>query len=570
VKRNPAPLNVAAIVALLLASMILITAAFAPAGIFFLAWIGLAPWLIVVHRAPTAANAFWWSWLGGICIFTANLWWIGAVNVPGLFALMAYCGIYWALLGWLIRAARVLEKPAAAACLAVAAFWTAGEFIRAHLFTGFPWLLIGHTQTPFLPICQIADTLGAYGVSFWVAMVNALAAMILIGRGMRSLASAFLMTALVTAAAIGYGLWRMGQSTTTAGPNVLVVQSNYPQSNAGEKSAPDDELLRFHVDQTLQGIKDAAPAHMDLAVWSETMMPPLNRASLIELTQAWPCELGQDIQQALSELSILAAREQMGILTGGRYCDGWAMTQVDDKMLPQPADSRNSAYLFQPDGTFSDLPGGRYDKIHLVPFGEFIPFHYSIPILYRLFLALGPKYYADYELHDGSDNGLTVFRLQTRGSAGLTAGDSPGPAVWRFVTPICFEDIDARLCARMFRPQADGRKRADFIVNVTNDGWFAPTESAQHFQAATFRCIENRVPMARSVNTGISGFIDSDGRSSRRLAAGTSGASWSRIMPDSRLTVYTQWGDWFAWCCVIYTAGAAASVLVRRAAGKGA
>jgi apolipoprotein N-acyltransferase len=244
----------------------------------------------------------------------------------------------------------------------------------------------------------------------------------------------------------------------------------------------------------------------------------------------------------------------VGILTGGRYCADWRMAPTDDGVLPQPADSRNSAYLFEPDGTFSDLPGGRYDKIHLVPFGEFIPFHYSIPILYKLFLALGPKYYSQYELHDGSDNGLTVFQLRKPG----------GGAPWRFVTPICFEDIDAGLCAQMFRPGADGRKRAEFIVNVTNDGWFAPTESAQHFQAATFRCIENRAPMARSVNTGISGFIDSDGRRSHLVSAGTTGTSWATMMPDNRLTLYTRWGDWFAWSCVIFTAALAAQRVLGR------
>jgi apolipoprotein N-acyltransferase len=563
VTRNSAKqLNAALVVGgLLLASTILLICAFAPIKFFFLAWIGLVPWLLVVHRAASPKKAFWWSWLAGTCFFTANLWWIGAVNIPGLFALMAYCGFYWAVLGWLIAATRVLQWPAPAACLAIAAFWTADEFTRGRMLTGFPWLFIAHTQTPFLPICQIADTLGAYGVSFWVAMVNALAALILIGRPVRSLAAAGAMTAVVTVALAGYGVWRMGQTTTRPGPNVLVVQSNYPQSNAGEKSASDEELLRFHVDQTLHGLHDARPNHIDLAVWSETMMPPLNRASLVELTQAWPCKLGDDIQQALSELSLLAAQEQVGILTGGRFCDGWTLTQIDDKLLPHPADSRNSAYLFQPDGTFNDAPGRRYDKIHLVPFGEFIPFHYSIPILYKLFLALGPKYYSEYELHDGSDNGLTVFELQNR-----TAGAAQP---WRFVSPICFEDIDAELCADMFRPDSGDVKRAEFIVNVTNDGWFALTESAQHFQAATFRCIENRVPMARSVNTGVSGFIDSVGRASNRLPPGTAGASWTRMMLDDRLSLYTQWGDWFAWCCVVFAGGAAVCVL-GGLTGKGA
>ena len=125
---------------------------------------------------------------------------------------------------------------------------------------------------------------------------------------------------------------------------------------------------------------------------------------------------------------------------------------------------------------------------------------------------------ANYQLEPGSEDDLTVFPL---------ARPDGHPGVpWRVVTPICFEDIDADLCAQMCRPDAgDPRKRADVLVNVTNDGWFAANENAQHFQAAVFRSIENRVPTARAVNTGISGFIDPVGRTTGLLPARTDGTS---------------------------------------------
>jgi apolipoprotein N-acyltransferase len=154
---------------------------------------------------------------------------------------------------------------------------------------------------------------------------------------------------------------------------------------------------------------------------------------------------------------------------------------------------------------------------------------------------LGPEDMSAYFLQPGGENNLTVFDL-SRG------GDQPP---WRFVTPICFEDIDPGLCAKMFRPSdaEPGKKRADFLVNITNDGWFLANENSQHLQAAIFRSIENRVPSARSVNTGISGFIDPLGRTSGLLPARTQGSSTSVLMLDSRVTFFTVWGQVFAWIC---------------------
>jgi apolipoprotein N-acyltransferase len=543
---------------LLALSVLLLTAAFAPYKQFYLAWVGLVPWLLVVERARSTLRAVVWSWLAGIGFFTANMWWIAPVSLPGLIALMIYCGLYWGLAAWVIRAGRLLNGPPPIACLAIPAVWVASELIRGRLFTGIPWLFIGHTQTPALALCQIADTFGAYGVSFWVVSVNVLLAMGLIHGRSKAMLHATAKVLILTAASLVYGVWRMSQPVGPAGPTVLVVQSNYPQSNHGEKPVSDEELLTYHAKATEDAVREDGSEHINLAVWSETMMPALNRSAVIELTKTWPCQLGQTIVETMDELSLLSADYHIGILTGGRYDADWRIVHVGDNTYPQPADSRNTAYLFQPDGTFSDLPGGRYDKLHLVPFGEYIPFKETCPPLYNLFLKLGPDYYADYELHDGSDNGLTVFHLQ----------DASKTARWRFVTPICFEDIDAQLCAQMFRPGADGRKRADFIANITNDGWFAATQGAQHFQIAVFRSIENRVPTARSVNTGISGFIDSVGRAARVLPAKIAGTSTMQLTLDGRVSIYTLWGDWFAWACVIFTLGLAAET-VRRRLSKG-
>jgi len=216
--------------------------------------------------------------------------------------------------------------------------------------------------------------------------------------------------------------------------------------------------------------------------------------------------------------------------------DGW---MADDR--------RNTAYLYDARGVLADE---RYDKIHIVPFGEYLPFKSGFPPLYKLFLSLSP-YTEDYTLTPGSENAITVFEVKS----------STPPA--RFVTPICFEDIDPLLVGKMFRG-GGGAKRADFIVNITNDGWFKFNEMPQHLQSAQFRSIENRAPTARSVNTGISGFVDSVGRTHGLIAAGIEGTSVQTLLLDRRSTVYTRWGDVFAGACIGVTLATAAAALVRR------
>jgi apolipoprotein N-acyltransferase len=529
--------------------VVLLTLAYAPVGQFYLAWVGMVPWLVMLGSGMSLKTRFGLSWLAGTVLIIVNMWWLCAVNVLGMFALSAYCGFYWGVAALVIGGARLLEFSPAVSVVAIASVWTALEFARGRLLTGFPWLFIGHTQSPNLPLCQIADTLGVYGVSFWVVMINAVIALGLIRRKTKPIIPAAILVAVASVLSLSYGFWRMNQPTIYAGPRVLVVQCNYAQSNSGDKGASDDELVRFHVDTTRDAIQ-RANQDVNLAVWPETTLPPVNRQALAGMSDKYR----DFVQKAIVQISSLAKTYHTGILSGGRFWDKWNPHERDGNLFMIPDDSRNSTYLFQPDGTLGDQAGERYDKLHLVPFGEFIPFKQSVPWVYNIFLHLGPQYYADYELQDGSDNGLTVFQLQ----------DAAGAPTWRFVTPICFEDIDGPLCAAMFRPGADGRKRADFMVNVTNDGWFLANENSQHLQAAIFRSIENRAPTVRSVNTGISGFIDSVGRTSGLVPVRTVGTSVLQLQLDRRITFYSRFGDIFAWACVFGAILAVAGGLIDR------
>jgi apolipoprotein N-acyltransferase len=170
-------------------------------------------------------------------------------------------------------------------------------------------------------------------------------------------------------------------------------------------------------------------------------------------------------------------------------------------------------------------------------------------------------YSVDYVITPGGRDAMTVFDLP--------AGETPAGGL-RFVTPVCFEDTNPRLIAEMFRPASDTprRKRADFLVNITNDGWFSAQQKTQHLQTATLRSIENRVWSVRSANTGISGFIDPAGRhafGTTLLRPDTAGTLFGRVSVGGPVTFFTIWGDAFAVACVGLTPVAVASAMRWRA-----
>jgi apolipoprotein N-acyltransferase len=553
--------------ALLMLSVGMLTLSFAPVSQVYLAWVGLVPWLLVLRRVRSQWKAFAWFWLAGLVFFVANMWWLVYVTAPGMVALMALLGAYWGLAAVIIRGLRLLDpyprtdptetiqvaepRPSVwrvtLAVVLIPTVWVSLEWLRGNYpLHGLPWLFLGHTQSPAatLPLCQIADVTGVHGVSFWVVSVNVLIALAIIHRHRLSrVAPAAVIVIAMTLGIVSYGLYRLSQQTTEPGPNVTVVQSSYPQSNSGEKGADITEIVDFHLATTDKELARVGKGNSDLVVWSETMMPPLNAEARDALKDT---RFGQLIEQTDDRIRRLTVGYDVSLLAGGIYWAGWRPT--NDDAVPF-TNKRNTAYFYSPSGALSPR---RYDKIHLVPFGEYLPFKESLPPLYSLFIALGPKYMEEYVLQPGSEDQLTVFEVTSRG----------GTVNWRFVTPICFEDIDGALVAKMFRGR-DGTKRADFIVNITNDGWFKGSEMPQHLQCAVFRSIENRVPTARSVNTGISGYIDSSGRPYELIGVGEKGARTALLSLDARYTLYTRFGDVFALACASATAVMSLVALVR-------
>jgi apolipoprotein N-acyltransferase len=523
---------------LLLLSVILLSFSFAPYKQFYLAWIGIVPVLIGIANTRSAWSAFFWTWIAGVAFFTANMWWLVFVTGPGLVALVVLLGMYWAVPAMILRGLGILGPPAdrqtsaAARMLAIAAVWVGFEWLRGTWpLNGLPWLFLGDTQSPALLICQIADLFGVAGISFLVVMLNALIATAILDRGIGRLRLAMGIVVASAAFTVFYGAWRFSQESaaTTPGPRVLVVQANVPQDN-GVKGESSEQLLDYHVRATAESLE--SDRRQDLVVWSETMAPPVNPEVLAFVAKRYPVN---SFGQASDLIGQLARIYHVNLLTGSLRWTGLSWNGDEDV---KAEDRRNVTYLFNRAGKLA----GRYDKVHLVPFGEYMPFEHTLPFAYRLMLKLSP-YPSDYTLTAGDPDALTAFEIQ--GNAGQS---------WKFVSPICFEDIDGPMVAKMFRStEAGGGKRAQFIVNVTNDGWFRAGENSQHLQASIFRAIENRAPIARSVNTGISGFVDSMGRPNDLIAAETQGTASEQLRIDSRVTFYTRFGDLFAILCAVVT-----------------
>ncbi|MBN1345246.1 MAG: hypothetical protein JXQ73_21315 [Phycisphaerae bacterium] len=282
--------------------------------------------------------------------------------------------------------------------------------------------------------------------------------------------------------------------------------------------------------------------------------------------------LGSEVMSALARGRISELREPLGLigeLWGVRADAGLDLANRRDRtpswvvvgaygyeFNPDPAPLRakldrfNSVYVYDPNG--SQLPD-RYDKIHCVLFGEYVPFRYSrLHWLYVWLNSITPWGATGFEYSLTAGTKFVAYQMEAASRGGRT---------YRFAVPICYEDVMPDVC-RQFVQSPDGRKNVDFLLNVSNDGWFDHTsELPQHFVASVFRAVENRVGVARAVNTGVSGFIDPMGRihdrvtdGDRLYGPGIVGARVSTIFTDTRHSLYTRWGDWFAHACTILLA----------------
>ena len=508
------------------ASGLFVPLSFPKSDLGLLAWIALVPlqWAL---DGRSKTQAFWIGWLSGTIAFTGMMAWVVTAmttygKVPpvisyGLMLLLtAYLGLYVGLYSagtvWfqtLIPRYGLFAAP----CL-----WVSLELIRTYVLSGLPWGLLGYSQYRQIEVIQIADHMGVYGVSFLIVLVNVALAELLsrlmpLLRGFRP---AKLPWELVAVTVLLVTLsWEYGLGTLSGAPfsdiprssiSVGVVQPNVDQAVKWDTAYREETLARF---DRLTGRLGSAT---DLVIWPEAATPfVFEREPVYQL-----------------QLIALAHRAQAPILFGSP-----ALRFYPDR---RPY-LLNSAYLLSPDGQLL----GRYDKHHLVPFGEYIPFKSSLLFfLDKLVEGIG-----DFEAGPGPT--ILTMTPKPRSAAAGIAGTTPGPV--QFGVAICYEVIFPNL-VRQFA--ANG---AEFMVTVTNDAWFGRSSAAsQHFAMVVFRSVENHLAFARAANTGISGFIDPFGRIVEATPIFTEQAVQAPMQVWRPQTFYSRYGDVFAYGCVIICA----------------
>lgn len=547
-RAQPHPLVVTAALCVMAAGAAL--AAFPPIGWWPLAV--LSPGLLGV-AALGAATTRRGMWLSAVSFFFAWLLlqrWMIDVTGLGWPVLAAYMSIYQAVFVWLLR---WLHRRRITASLPLAIVipvtWVALEFVRGDLWMdGYPWFLIGHPLVEWPVLAQSADLLGHYITCFIAASIGGVCAeWWMVGESRSRLRAALFGTAFVSvllAADIAYGLYRVNQTThLVPGPRLLAIQTNLPQDNKNSWT-PEQQVedVRRFIELTRTAFA-AEGAQADLILWPETMVPGLGLEPENIVFQR-----ENNLQQEPWLEVMLALHREIGrpLLVGNSVKTGLGLERDDAGLRYTWEHSYNSAYLVE-----GEPPFQRYDKLFLTPFGETMPYISKWEWLERQLLDLGAQ-------------GMTFDLEPGERARRITVTTRDGDL--ELATPICFEDAVARVMRRLI--WSDGEKAADLIINLSNDGWFGSFDGGrlQHVQIARFRCIENRLPMVRSVNTGLSVHIDSNGLIMGKAAnsEGEAGVmqqeGWllAEVKLDDRTTLYASIGDVLPWMCLTVTAAAIA------------
>ncbi len=524
-----------AIAALALLSAGLQSVIFAPISVWPVAFICLVPWLILSARTTQAPRVYFYSYVLGLISFLINMRWMYAATGWGYLALCLYQAAYFPLVACPVRhAVRRRHWPLA---VAFPIIWTGSEILRSVVISGFPWFYLSHSQYGVLTLIQISDLVGGYGVSFVVAAVNgAIADVILARLSRRGLPSesapsarfGVAFAAVLVAATIVYGQIQLRRGTTTEGPKVAIIQGDYLVSVDGP-DIDNREKMKTHFSM----IEKAAQEKPDLFLLPETPW--------IMYLNAEARDFFSISRDSFTGFQRYATQHNAYIVTGSA-----SLEQTPNDLL---ASERrfNSATVFRADAS----EPGRYDKVHLVPFGEAVPFRFGrLRFLYlwlnRLMPFSGPDN-EEYSLFPGKE--FNTFTMEPPSQPGKT---------YRFGVPICYEDVMPYV-SREFVSGGLSEKRVDFLFNISNDGWYGHgSQQPQHLAISVFRAVENRVGIARSVTTGVSAFIEPSGRIHDRVRGdpanrwpGESGYAVARIAADSRYALYSLYGDWFAWGCAL-------------------
>ena len=530
------------LVALALGTLLLLSLIFAPISFWPAAFICMVPWLVMVGASTQAPRVYLYSGLMALAFFLLNMRWLYFATGPGYFALSAYQAVYFPFAAIAVR--HVVRRRRWPLAIAFPFIWTGCEMVRAVMISGFPWFFLSHSLHRVLTLIQISDLVGAYGVTFLVAAVNGVIADLILhnlrtGRAAwwrpewRPARRQVILVASLVLLVIVYGRIQLHRGTTSAGPRLAILQGDYintiyPEEAKDHDRSTDEEKLETY----LSMMRAASALQPDLYLLPETPWIMYLNPEARDFHPLW--------RRSFAALRDHAVRNGAFVVTGSAT----RIPTPDDLLAREHY--QNSATVFAPDGREPE----RYDKIHLVYFGELVPFRSgSFRWLYfwlnRLMPFSGPDGTLEYSLFPGSS-----FRSFTMQAVSRQGGS------YRFGVPICYEDVMPYV-AREFTGAGSNAKQVDFLLNISNDGWFGRgIQQPQHLAICVFRAVENRVGVARAVNTGVSALIDPSGRIHDVVRGdredrwpGECGYAVANVAVDSRFTWYTRYGDWFGWGC---------------------
>jgi apolipoprotein N-acyltransferase len=483
------------------------------------AWISLAPLLLAVgHRPQPARRAFRLGLNTGVVYFAGTLYWLvetmttfGGLSTPlAAFAallLILYLSLFPALFALVqARLVRVFGRPA---LFLAPAIWVAGEMGRTYIIDGFPWELLGYSQAAVLPVAQLASLVGVYGLSAFIVLVSATAAYCTLERGPRRWKAAAVMAVLVLTTAAWGSLRIRGASLTTQGTpvRVAVLQGNVPVEEKWNEKLRDAIMDRY-----IGMTREAIGRNAQFVLWPESATPLPYEADVAR---------GEAIRR-------LARQSKITLLIGSDQVEPVRpIDQAKPKVL-----NYNAAYLIQPDGTTAAI----YRKIHLVPFGEYVPFSRILTFVGPIISAVGD---------------MSPFTAGTEAVVLPVAGHKAS-------TAICYEVIFSSLM-RTFVVNG-----SELLTTITNDAWYGWSSAAyQHWQQASLRAIEEGRYLARAANTGISGFVDPYGRVMQKSEMFQSAVLAEDVRFLTGRTIYSRIGDAVGWLSVALTLAATAASRTR-------
>jgi apolipoprotein N-acyltransferase len=509
---------------LILLSAVLLGAPFHFAAWWPAAFIAFVPYFLVIE-GRSSGDALKASFLFGCLFWMLTGFWLMHVTVPGFFLIVAYLALYFAVFGLVCadflnprsELGITLYRNNLKTLLFIPASWVVLEWLRGTLvFGGMPWSLVAYSQWRNLPFIQIADLTGAYGVSFFVLFVNV--ALFKITQSLRphppgampervdyrkrSLAGLAVVLVLGFIFVGGYGAARLtlapkaDAAASSKRLRISVLQGNIPQDQKWDARIKGIIFEKYKRLTFMSAIEKS-----DLIVWPETSFP-----GYLEDEPVMAAHLRSMVRQSRTE-----------VLVG-------APTYGD---LEEGVKFFNSAVHYGADGEEKQ----RYNKVHLVPFGEYIPFEPIFGVI-RHFIQIG-------NFTPGREK--TVFTVDTR-------YQKPNSQV-KFSTLVCFEDIFPGLVRSFVK------NGAELLINVTNDAWFGKTSAPyQHAAASVFRAVENRVPVVRATNTGYSCFISPEGQvlahvEDKDETIFVTGRKAHDVIVRKPGSLYARFGDWFVFLC---------------------